>query len=229
MELSPLTGRTHQLRAHMLALGCPILGDPKYRTEASVARSAGLKLQLHARRLVLPHPSGRRAGRDRADRAGDARGVRAVRVRVEKTRPPPSAEDGGGELKGWRGRQVTETEYVRAARSRRERGAPSTASRSPSPALRAGDEVGRRARRGLHRRRAKSKVAHDHDLHRRRRLPGAGGSLSRRPPLRPAGVRGLQQLDAHAGLPVDHAGGGGGGAGYRRRLDRRARGRRATS
>ena len=58
MELSPLTGRTHQLRAHMLALGHPILGDPKYRTEASAARSAGLKLQLHARRLVLPHPGG---------------------------------------------------------------------------------------------------------------------------------------------------------------------------
>ncbi len=58
MELSPLTGRTHQLRAHMLALGHPILGDPKYRTEGSAARSGGLKLQLHARRLVLPHPAG---------------------------------------------------------------------------------------------------------------------------------------------------------------------------
>jgi 23S rRNA pseudouridine955/2504/2580 synthase len=58
MALWPHTGRTHQLRAHMLALGHPILGDPKYRTEASAALSGGLKLQLHARRLVLPHPSG---------------------------------------------------------------------------------------------------------------------------------------------------------------------------
>jgi 23S rRNA pseudouridine955/2504/2580 synthase len=57
MALWPHTGRTHQLRAHMLALGHPILGDPKYNTEASRALSGGLKLQLHARRLVLPHPS----------------------------------------------------------------------------------------------------------------------------------------------------------------------------
>lgn len=57
MALWPHTGRTHQLRAHMLAMGHPILGDPKYNSEASVALSEGLKLQLHARRLILPHPS----------------------------------------------------------------------------------------------------------------------------------------------------------------------------
>ena len=57
MALWPYTGRTHQLRAHMLAMGCPILGDPKYKTDASAELSGGLKLQLHARRLVLPHPS----------------------------------------------------------------------------------------------------------------------------------------------------------------------------
>ncbi len=57
MALWPHTGRTHQLRAHMLAMGHPILGDPKYRTEASQALSGELKLQLHARRLVLAHPS----------------------------------------------------------------------------------------------------------------------------------------------------------------------------
>lgn len=57
MALSPHTGRTHQLRAHMLAIGHPILGDPKYHTEASMELSQGLRLQLHARRLVLAHPS----------------------------------------------------------------------------------------------------------------------------------------------------------------------------
>jgi 23S rRNA pseudouridine955/2504/2580 synthase len=57
MALRPHTGRTHQLRAHMLAMGHPILGDPKYHDEASAELSQGLKLQLHARRLVLPHPS----------------------------------------------------------------------------------------------------------------------------------------------------------------------------
>ncbi len=57
MALWPHTGRTHQLRAHMLAMGHPILGDPKYRTDASAEISGELRLQLHARRLVLPHPS----------------------------------------------------------------------------------------------------------------------------------------------------------------------------
>jgi 23S rRNA pseudouridine955/2504/2580 synthase len=58
MALRPLTGRTHQLRAHMKAIGHPILGDPKYGDETSAALSEGLKLQLHARRVSLPHPGG---------------------------------------------------------------------------------------------------------------------------------------------------------------------------
>lgn len=57
MALRPYTGRTHQLRAHMLAMGHPILGDPKYSNEAAAGLSAGLKLQLHARRLTIPHPT----------------------------------------------------------------------------------------------------------------------------------------------------------------------------
>ncbi|MDP3175655.1 MAG: RluA family pseudouridine synthase [Phenylobacterium sp.] len=57
MALRPHTGRTHQLRAHMKAMGHPIVGDPKYGDETSAALSEGLKLQLHARRLTLPHPS----------------------------------------------------------------------------------------------------------------------------------------------------------------------------
>ena len=60
LALRPHTGRTHQLRAHMKALGHPILGDPKYGDEASAELSKGLKLQLHARRISLPHPSGGR-------------------------------------------------------------------------------------------------------------------------------------------------------------------------
>lgn len=57
LALQPYTGRTHQLRAHLRAIGHPILGDPKYGDEASTALSEGLKLQLHARRLIVPHPS----------------------------------------------------------------------------------------------------------------------------------------------------------------------------
>jgi 23S rRNA pseudouridine955/2504/2580 synthase len=57
MALRPHTGRTHQLRAHMKAIGHPILGDPKYGDETTTQLSGGLKLQLHARRIELPHPS----------------------------------------------------------------------------------------------------------------------------------------------------------------------------
>jgi 23S rRNA pseudouridine955/2504/2580 synthase len=57
MALRPHTGRTHQLRAHMKAIGHPILGDPKYSDEASAGLSGGLKLQLHARRVTIPHPT----------------------------------------------------------------------------------------------------------------------------------------------------------------------------
>ena len=58
LALRPHTGRTHQLRVHMKAIGHPILGDQKYGDETSAALSEGLKLQLHARRLSLPHPGG---------------------------------------------------------------------------------------------------------------------------------------------------------------------------
>ncbi|HEX6859259.1 MAG TPA: RluA family pseudouridine synthase [Caulobacteraceae bacterium] len=57
LALRPHTGRTHQLRAHMKAIGHPILGDPKYGDDKSAELSGGLKLQLHARRVTLPHPS----------------------------------------------------------------------------------------------------------------------------------------------------------------------------
>ncbi|HYG27851.1 MAG TPA: RluA family pseudouridine synthase [Caulobacteraceae bacterium] len=57
LALRPHTGRTHQLRAHMKAIGHPILGDPKYGDEATTELAGGLKLQLHARRVTLPHPS----------------------------------------------------------------------------------------------------------------------------------------------------------------------------
>lgn len=57
LALRPYTGRTHQLRAHMKAIGHPILGDPKYGDDVTTELAGGLKLQLHARRVTLPHPS----------------------------------------------------------------------------------------------------------------------------------------------------------------------------
>ncbi len=59
LELRPETGRTHQLRVHCQALGCPILGDRAYGTAASQARSEGLGIQaqqLCAKVLTFPHP-----------------------------------------------------------------------------------------------------------------------------------------------------------------------------
>ena len=55
----PLTGRTHQLRAHMAAIETPIVGDGKYGKEPS--RSHGEipnRLMLHARSLRIRHPKG---------------------------------------------------------------------------------------------------------------------------------------------------------------------------
>lgn len=59
LELRPLTGRTHQLRVHCAYLGCPMLGDPQYGSEASRAFSEAHGLtyqQLCAARLRFLHP-----------------------------------------------------------------------------------------------------------------------------------------------------------------------------
>ena len=54
VELQPLTGRTHQLRAHMAAIGHPIVGDAKYGgPEAFLTGGISRKLHLHARRLKI--------------------------------------------------------------------------------------------------------------------------------------------------------------------------------
>ena len=59
VELQPLTGRTHQLRVHMAAIGHPIVGDGKYGGQAAfLTGTISRKLHLHARRLVIPHPEG---------------------------------------------------------------------------------------------------------------------------------------------------------------------------
>jgi len=64
LELKPLTGRTHQLRVHCVAIRAPILGDVKYAEPdqnnafAAIVEGLSKELHLHARGLVLPHPLG---------------------------------------------------------------------------------------------------------------------------------------------------------------------------
>lgn len=60
LALQPLSGRTHQLRVHCAAIGCPIMGDPKYGGAQAKPDGAPTGLMLHARELDLPHPDGGR-------------------------------------------------------------------------------------------------------------------------------------------------------------------------
>jgi len=60
LSLKPVTGRTHQLRAHMEHIGHPIVGDPKYFNRENWELPSGMQNKLHllARRIAVPHPRG---------------------------------------------------------------------------------------------------------------------------------------------------------------------------
>jgi 23S rRNA pseudouridine955/2504/2580 synthase len=58
VSLKPVTGRQHQLRAHMAIIGHPILGDGKYEGDKNLPDGISNRLYLHARRISFPHPSG---------------------------------------------------------------------------------------------------------------------------------------------------------------------------
>ena len=56
VSLKPVTGRQHQLRAHMAHIGTPIIGDEKYGGLDDMPEGMDRKLHLHARRIIFPHP-----------------------------------------------------------------------------------------------------------------------------------------------------------------------------
>jgi 23S rRNA pseudouridine955/2504/2580 synthase len=60
LSLKPVTGRTHQLRAHMAHIGHPIVGDAKYFSRENWQLPGGMQNRLHllARRIAVPHPRG---------------------------------------------------------------------------------------------------------------------------------------------------------------------------
>lgn len=56
VALRPVTGRTHQLRVHLAAMGTAILGDRKYTCHRPAPEDLGNRLCLHARRIEIPRP-----------------------------------------------------------------------------------------------------------------------------------------------------------------------------
>src|SRR5439155_15581646 len=58
VELSPRTGRMHQLRVHLASIGRPIAGDVRYGGALTLAGVPVPRLMLHAAALAFPHPAG---------------------------------------------------------------------------------------------------------------------------------------------------------------------------
>ncbi len=100
VELQPLTGRTHQLRVHMAAIGHPIVGDGKYGgQDAFLSGSISRKMHLHARRLLIDQPAGGKTIDVVADlpehfaASMDSLGFDAADGAALRSAPPPPGKD----------------------------------------------------------------------------------------------------------------------------------------
>jgi RluA family pseudouridine synthase len=86
-ELRPHTGRMHQLRAHLAAIGRPIAGDTRYGGTLMLAGAPVPRLMLHALAIRFPHPS----GGETTLQATIPADMRALIVRLGLPEPAPSA------------------------------------------------------------------------------------------------------------------------------------------
>lgn len=104
LEVRITTGRTHQIRAHLRAIGHPILGDPRYglpaRNQALRGTYGLARPFLHAARLTLSHPATGETLRYEAPLPADlARVLAGLRGRIsrgQKRKSPPGSRDPGG-------------------------------------------------------------------------------------------------------------------------------------
>ncbi|HET9356251.1 MAG TPA: RluA family pseudouridine synthase [Sphingomicrobium sp.] len=94
LELRPLTGRTHQLRAHMAAIGHPIVGDAKYGgAEAFLTGGISRKMHLHARRLRIEAPDGSKIDVSAEPPSHFAESLVALGFDIEAGRALPTPSD----------------------------------------------------------------------------------------------------------------------------------------
>lgn len=148
VELQPLTGRTHQLRVHMAAIGHPIVGDGKYGgQEAFLSGSISRKMHLHARRLLIDHPDGApldvtadlpdhfaasmaQLGFDEADGAALPEPVKVPEKDLQKAAAKAHSKQYRKERRGER-RKRTEGDSGPARKPSGQRAKPPTGSRAP--------------------------------------------------------------------------------------------------